>query len=226
MSPAMAHRTPEQSRLIEGMSRGLLALAVYPHYPNQLSRGASVTTLGVVTDNSAGALVWEALTTAEVSAEDTNTADADEPQEDAPAIEPIPVSDWDEIIPPDGYIRPPKGSALHRKFSGIGIAGRGGSSASSNAAAADPYFQKFLDAAAAESAGSGKAASRGNVPNLIMTGTAIGEATIAVIDSLCVGYDQLRALQRLVWLLLTLLICVITLVCFVISVQVVAQERN
>lgn len=33
MSPAMAHRTPEQSRLIASMSRGLLALAVFPHFP-------------------------------------------------------------------------------------------------------------------------------------------------------------------------------------------------
>jgi hypothetical protein len=199
MSPAMAHRTPEQSRLIESMCKGLLKLAVFPYF--QASREATPRTNG-----DSDGTTWEPLTpvSSSVPPTDRPTISGETPREEG-NVTPAPVlNDWDEIVPPDGQTRPPKGSALMRKYSGV--AGRQASAGVTSATAGDPYFQKFIDAAASEPASfanSGRASSakegvaRGvAAPNLIAVGTAVTEGTIAVIDSICVGSDKLRALKR------------------------------
>jgi hypothetical protein len=181
------------------MCKGLLRIAVFPHFHG--SREATPRT----NDNSEGT-TWEPLTSASAPVLPTEgpTVSAETPREEG-NITPAPVlNDWDEIIPPDGQIRPPKGSALLRKYSGI--AGRPASAGVTSATAGDPYFQKFIDAAASDtgsSASSGRAGSakegvvRGvAAPNLIAVGTAVTEGTITVIDSICVGSDKLRALKR------------------------------
>jgi hypothetical protein len=199
MSPAMAHRTPEQSKLIETMCKGLLRIAVFPHF--QGSREATPRTT-----SDSESTTWQPLTPPSSSVPPTEEprVSVETPREEG-NITPVPVlNDWDEIVPPDGQIRPPKGSALLRKYSGI--AGRPKSVGVTSATAGDPYFQKFIDAAASEtgsSASSGRAGSakegvvRGvAAPNLIAVGTVVTEGTIAAIDSICVGSDKLRALKR------------------------------
>jgi hypothetical protein len=199
MSPAMAHRTPEQSSLIESMCKGLLRIAVFPHFHG--SREATPRN----NSDSEGA-TWEPLTPLSSSVPPTegSTVSAEAPREEG-NFTPAPVlNDWDEILPPDGQIRPPKGSALLRKYSGI--AGRPASAGVTSATAGDPYFQKFIDAAASEPtsfASSGRAGSAKDgvvrgvaAPNLIAVGTAVTEGTITAIDSICVGSDRLRALKR------------------------------
>jgi hypothetical protein len=199
MSPAMAHRTLEQSKLIETMCKGLLRIAVFPHFHG--SREATPRTNG----DSEGT-TWEPLTPLSSSVPPTegSTVSAEAPREEGNLTPPPVLNDWDEIVPPDGQIRPPKGSALLRKYSGI--AGRPASAGVTSATAGDPYFQKFIDAAASEpasfaSSGRAGSAKEGVVravaaPNLIAVGSAVREGTIAAIDSICVGCDKLRALKR------------------------------
>jgi hypothetical protein len=199
MSPAMAHRTPEQSSLIESMCKGLLRIAVFPHF--QGSREATPRTNG-----DSDGTTWEPLTPVFSSVPPTErpTVSAETPREEG-IITPAPVlNDWDEIVPPDGQIRPPKGSALLRKYSGI--AGRPASAGVTSATAGDPYFQKFIDAAASETGSLASSARVGSAkegvvrgvaaPNLIAVGSAVTEGTIAAIDRICVGSDKLRALKR------------------------------
>lgn len=202
MSPAMAHRSPEQSRLIETMCKGLLQVAVYPHFDCPAQPSGRGTSGG--TDREAAGNLWEPLMA--VTQGGCGEPSVDTAEEVIPDTPRAPLNDWDEIPPPDGQIRPPKGGALHRKYSGI--PGRIGPS-SSAAVTADPYFQKFVDAAATAApsvAGGGgvrpasaKDTTAGkSVPNLIAVGTAVSEATIATIDSICIGADKLRALKRCV----------------------------
>ena len=218
MSPAMAHRSPQQSKLIETMTQGLLNLAVYPHFGGSAPAETNVGNEDDKQGNSdARALYgqWEALTPSVSGATTTTNVESTEviaEPEDTPAVV---LGDWDEIVPPPGTFtkpngsskprRPSSGSALHRKYAHV--------HGNSSEAQSDAYFQKFVNAAADQSSkgsvyvnsGVDGIASGGtfsgatfvaNVTNLMAVGSAVTVSTMDKIDSLCYGFGQVLHLQE------------------------------
>lgn len=223
MSPAMAHRSPQQSKLIETMTQGLLNLAVYPHFGGNApveNNADEVSDKQGMSERESLFGKWEALTPLTViSSTSTTTASSNvetsevivEP-EDTPAVV---LGDWDEIAPPPGTFtkpngsskprRPSSGSALHRKYAHV--------HGNSSEAQSDAYFQKFVYAAADQSSkgsvyvnsGVDGIASGGtssganfvaNVSNLMAVGSAVTVSTMDKIDSLCSGFGQVLYLQE------------------------------
>jgi hypothetical protein len=219
MSPAMAHRTPEQSALIAGMCAGLLDLAVLPHFPNTAGAavggndGAGGGDVSVVENRTGGR--WEPLTTPAESTRTLAQAESTPVPAEAPPVELPPLNDWDEIPPPGGHQSKSHkdNSSLQRKFSGIvnargsgavpnipsdRRAGAGTSAIPTN----DAYFQKFINAAASAGSalvgGSNKTSKEPNrnVGNMIMTGTAVDVSRISWTDSLCSNFERFVLMQR------------------------------
>jgi hypothetical protein len=215
MSPAMAHRTPEQSALIAGMCAGLLDIAVLPHFPGRATAASLEGEGGGVSCTATGDCRWEPLITpAEPPTAKRPVESAPTPIE-APPVELPPLNDWDEIPPPGGH--PQKShkdnSSLQRKFSGI-VSARGSGAVpnipsdrrvgtgTSTIPTNDAYFQKFINAAASAGSvlvgGSSKPSKEPNrnVGNMIMTGTAVDVSRITWTDSLCSNFERFVTLQR------------------------------
>lgn len=224
MSPAMAHRTPEQSLLIETMTKGLLNLAVHPHFPTLSVGDHSGDEIERALVSGLGYGCWEVLCSAdgpgvEVEYRDSGLLNADLtvtgsdviPATEVPAVM---LGDWDEIEPPEVTARKARkaASALHRKYSGVGFGGNPSSTTAmipGDQTPADPYFQKFVLAASGttgpvsnkmvQNAGPEGAASStagGSFGNFMAVGVAISEATINTTDTLCVGFHKLLVLQQ------------------------------
>lgn len=229
MSPAMAHRSLEQNQLIKNMCCGLLDIAVYPHFleANQqfslckvdfdigdavsdnvktsycgedtiLATGGGYTQSSTVTN-------WEVLVSMDTaSAALTSSTVLVEKPTYAEPVELISlVNDWDEILPPDGVVRPPKvgngtGGALLRKYSGIPGRNTGSQTTERRGSGGgENYFQKFVNVAAnaALTTASTKDTSSRNISNMVMVGMGVNEAQMERIDSLCNGHQKLMALQ-------------------------------
>ena len=221
MSPAMAHRSSQQSKLIETMTQGLLNLAVYPHFGGSVpaeTNAGDEDDKQMMSERDSVFGKWEALTPSTVTSSTSTTASNVETSEviaepeDTPAVV---LGDWDEIVPPPGTFtkpsgsskprRPSSGSALHRKYAHVHD--------NSSEAQSDAYFQKFVNAAADQSSkgsvyvnsGVDGIASGGtfsgatfvaNVTNLMAVGSAVTVSTMDKIDSLCSGFGQVLHLQE------------------------------
>lgn len=177
MSPAMAHRTTQQSALIAHMTSGLLDRAVYPHFPTTLSitqppqLPQSDENQSIFQEEKSGS--WELLTPPSTSTTSATIQQDEEEvikdKEDLVETPFIPLNDWDEMPPPpttgknsatkstnttsinrsSNY----KSTALQRKFSMLPPRNSTSSSVytsgtSSMAVDDDLYYQKFIDAAA------------------------------------------------------------------------------
>ena len=104
MSPAMAHRTPEQCTLIETMSKGLLKLAVLPYFPNNNGSAAEISTnsngaVQMQTASAAAASTMSNTSTLSVSNETPESVQQESPRVDSFPIKPS-YGEWERLSEP------------------------------------------------------------------------------------------------------------------------------
>ena len=201
MSPAMAHRTAQQSALIAHMTSGLLDRAVYPHFPTTLPTTQppqlpqSDENQTIFQQEQSGS--WELLTPPSTSTTSATILQDEEEvikdKEDIVETLFIPLNDWDEMPPPptttgknsatkstnttsinrsSNY----KSTALQRKFSMLPPRNSTSSSActsgtSSTAVDDDSYYQKFIDAAATAASASSNNTYSTNSSTKVLAGS-------------------------------------------------------
>lgn len=174
MSPAMAHRTAHQCRLIRCMSRGLVELGVNSHFLGVPAEAVRMEMLmrqdeyphemGCSSDDThCSSSTWEPLQAATADAESADVASAAAVAEDVADAAAIDwshdVDDWQEI--PQQHVKDPAATSLQAVLEEV-YGSRGG----------------------------------GRGPSLLLEGRSISRDCIERLDRMCSGYNRLLLLQR------------------------------
>ena len=218
MSPAMAHRTPNQCQLISHMSKGLVSLAISPWIHRNSCNPTTVEPINEAchdndsssSDSSVGG-AWEQL----IYQLDPPDPTSDSHHPPTTTVEQSLTDDWADCIP----VSPPSSEGLlHHQDCSDSITttsessrehpatrhmnnldnssnSRHHSSGSSSGSSGSGYFSKF-SAIASLRKGSRAVVTVDASTALTIIGSSISWSTIACFDYCCIGLDKIRRLQR------------------------------
>ena len=216
MSPAMAHRSEEQSKLIACMCEGLVNLAVMPWVRDGQNNPSESNLVAGDDSNKYGA--WEILHDDTVMQQQPNMNDLPDLNIDKIAVEDC---DWVEIKPPKSHTgRPSLVSSLRKqaltKSRPLSASSSSSSRRDKKVVAMEPSWCspsiELTYSQAADSGGVGEIIGKESsssaaavasyvcpssvLQNLEITGKSITDATLFTVDILCDKFMRVLLLQR------------------------------